>query len=237
MTAQAAGPRRGTLGRIAALTAFRLRGAATARTLLAPVVALAALQAIALAGDGAPSAVSMTTAVALAFPLLGWAARQVLDAEPDEQGRLSLLAVGGQGRATLAGLAAALAVALPLALLCVLWGELHVDAHGRPVAALVAGLAVGAAVAVAAVALGALASRRTCGDEALPVLLLVGVPVLTAVLGLSHAPVLPHLVPPLTAVVRAAYDGRLTAAAPSLVVQVLAWSALVVAALHLRPLR
>jgi len=101
--------------RVLALIRFRLRGALSARVLLAPVVALVALQLIGLAGGPQQAAVLMVTSVGLALPVLAWAGRQVLDAEPDEQVLLSALAVGGLVRETWAGLLAAYAVAAPLA--------------------------------------------------------------------------------------------------------------------------
>lgn len=61
----------------------------------------------------------MVTASCLALPVLAWLARQVLDAEPDDQVLMSALAVGGAVRGTLAGLVAAFAVTAPVTVLCV----------------------------------------------------------------------------------------------------------------------
>jgi ABC-type Mn2+/Zn2+ transport system ATPase subunit len=221
-----AGPDGAAAVRVLALTAFRLRAALSARVLLAPLVALVAVQLVGLSGGAAPAGLLMVTAAAFAFPVLGWAARQVLDAEPDDQVRLSALAVGGPVPATAAHLLAAAAVTAPASLLCA-WASLQlVDEQGVSSADLAAGTAVAVSAAAAATAVGAVAARSVSGTGVLPVAVLVGAPVLVAVLGLTDSPV-GLLVPRLAVAVRAAYDGDLAGTAPRVVGLVLLWSAAV----------
>lgn len=224
--------------RVAALVHFRLRGALSARILLAPVVALVALQSIGLAGGTEPAAVLMVTSACLALPALAWVARQVLDAEPDDQVLLSGLAVGGQTRATLAGLVAAYTVTAPLGVACAGASLLLVDRDGAPGRVVLAGVALALLTALAAVGVGAFATRSVAGRGSGPVIVLVGAPVLIAVLGLAHSPVVTALVPRLDDAVRATnppsgnpvpVDDWFVRRAPEILLQILIWGALVVA--------
>ncbi len=189
--------------RVLTLARFRLRGAMSPRVLMAPLVALVALQLIGLAGGAQQAAVLMVTSACFALPVLAWVARQVLDAEPDDQVLLSALAVGGAVRGTLAGLTAAYAVTAPLALLCGFGSLLLVDSDKVPGGVLLSGTALALVTALAAVGIGALASRSVAGSGAAPVVVLVGAPVLVAVLGLTRNPIVTALVPRLDAAVRA----------------------------------
>lgn len=224
--------------RIAALVGFRLRGALSARVLLAPMVALVALQLIGLAGGAQPAAVLMVTSACLALPVLAWTVRQVLDAEPDDQVRLSALAVGGIVRETAAGLLAALAVAAPLAVLCACASLLRVDGNGVAADVLLSGVALAVVTALAAVAVGAFAARAVVGGGGAAVVVLVAAPVLVAVLGLARSRLLTALVPRLDDAVRATYPppgGSLTsnasfvAHAPPVLGQILLWGVVVLA--------
>ena len=221
--------------RIAGLARFRLRAAVSAGALVAPLVALVAVQLIGLSGGNGPAALQMVTAACLAFPVLAWAARKVLDAEPDDQALLSALAVGGAVRATASGLLAAAGLAVPAALACAWASLLRVDEQGVSAADLLAGSGVAVATATAATAVGAFAARAVAGTGAVPVVVLVAGPVLVAVLGLADVPGVGLLVPGLAEAVGAAYDDRLAEAAPAVIGQVLLWSCAVLAlrlALH-----
>ncbi|HEU0102497.1 MAG TPA: hypothetical protein VFR07_09280 [Mycobacteriales bacterium] len=224
--------------RVLALARFRLRGALSARVLLAPGVALVALQVVGLAGGAQPAAVLAVTSAALALPPLAWVARQVLDAEPDDQVLLSALAVGGPVRGTLAGLLAAYAIAAPLAVLCALGSLLRVDQDGMPAGVLLAGGALALVTALAAVGIGAFAARSVAGRGGTPVVVLVGAPVLVAVLGLAGSPWVSALVPRLVAAVRATNPPAgspfgpnewLVPRAPAILLQILLWAVLVLA--------
>ncbi len=224
--------------RVLALIRFRLRGALSARVLLAPVVALVALQLIGLAGGAQQAAVLMVTSVFLALPVLAWAGRQVLDAEPDAQVLLSALAVGGHVRETWAGLLAAYAVAAPLALLCTFASLLRVDGDGVPITVLLAGVALALVTALAGVAIGAFAARAVAGTGGAAVVVLVAAPVLVAVLGLAHNPLITSLAPRLDAAVRATNppphtmitsNAWFTPRAPAILIQILLWAVTVLA--------
>lgn len=224
--------------RLLALARFRLQGARTARVLLPPLVALVALQLIGLAGGPQQASVLMVTSACLSLPALAWMTRQVLDAEPDDQGLLSELAVGGAVPGAIAGLVAAYAVTAPLALVCGYGALLRVDGDRVPGGVLLTGTALALATALAAVAIGTLAARSLAGTGAAPVLVLVGAPVLVAVLGLAHHPVVTALVPRLDAAVRATNPPARTLItsnawfvprAPAIVIQILVWAVVVLA--------
>ena len=120
--------------RVLLLAVWRLRAGLAGRVLVAPAVALAAVEVVILSGEGPPAAVALTTAVAFAMPVLSWAARQVVDADPDDRQALAALAVGGRRRVDLAGVLAACAVEVPLAVLCAALSLLRVDDAGVPAA-------------------------------------------------------------------------------------------------------
>lgn len=231
--------------RVGALTAFRLRGALSGRVLLAPLVALAALQLIGLAGGPEPAAVLMVTSACLAFPALAWIGRQVLDAEPDDQVLLSGLAVGGTVRETLAGLLAAYAVAAPLAV-SYACGALLRDDDAAPGRVVLAGTALALVTALAAVAVGAFAARSVAGRGSASVIVLVAAPVLVAVLGLARSPLVTALVPRLVAAGRATNppagglikpNDWFLPRAPAILLQVLIWGVVALAVRLLLPQR
>lgn len=214
---------------VLALAGVRLRGALGSRSLVAPAAALAAVQLVVLSGGRAPAAVVLVTALAFAVPLLAWAARQVLDAEPDDQYGLSSLAVGGRRRADVAGLLAASAVTVPLALVCAAVSLVQVDEDGVPTGVALAGGALAVAAGLVATAVGAAAARAVAGTGAGPVVVLVAAPVLLAIAGLWDSPAVSVLVPRLDEAVRAAYDDRLAAVGPVVAAQSAVWALAVLA--------
>lgn len=221
--------------RVLALALSRLRGALPARVLLAPVVLLVAVQLIGLSGAPQPAPVLLVTSACFALPALAWLARQVLDAEPDDQVLLSQLAVGGAVRETAAGLLAAYGLCGPLAAGCAWAALLRVDADGVPARVLTDGTALALLTALAAVGVGALATRALAGRGAGPVVVLVTAPVLVAVLSISRDPLVTALVPRLGTAVRLTQDpapgvtaaDSFVAGAGPVLLQVLAWSAAV----------
>lgn len=219
-----------TPARVLAGWRFRLAAAREPRTLLAPLVTLAAVTVGLLAGPGAPAQVSIVTSQAIAFPLLAWAARQVLDAPPQDQQSLDALALGSRRRAHVAAVLAAFTVTCAAGGAALAWALLRVDEAGVRVSELAGGVALATATAACATALGTLASRRVAGGGTGPVLVLVAVPLLTAVLGASREPAVNAVVPRLGPALRAAYAGTLLPALPALLGQLLLWSLVVVAA-------
>jgi hypothetical protein len=232
--------------RVLALARFRLRGSLSGSVLLAPLVVFALVQVVGVVGRGGQAAVQVTTAVAFAVPVLAWVARQVLDAGPDEQVHLSGLAVGGPARARVAGVLAAAALTVPAALLSAGVALAAVDGCGRPGGVVLTGLSLALTGAVAAVAIGALASRSVAGSQGGGVVVLAAAPVLLAVLSLPDSPWATALVPRLGEAVRLAYDTGLppacdtqplAAGGAGLVAQVALWSAVVLSAVLLRARR
>ena len=100
------------------------------------------------------------------------------------------------------------------------------------------GTALALVTALSAVAVGALAARSVAGKGGAPVIVLVAAPVLVAVLGLAHSPVLTALVPRLDAAVRATNPppGSLIKPndwflprAPAILIQIVIWGIVMLA--------
>ncbi|MFD6753294.1 hypothetical protein [Micromonospora gifhornensis] len=191
-----------------ALVRFRLSGFLRTGRALAPVLAgLLALGILYGGGRAEPAEAYGVSAVVL-FPVLAWQTKILLDAEPDVQRRLSLVAVG-PARERAAGLLAALTAGLALIVvaLAVPWlvgGVATPTGPGdRPI---VVGLALGLWAHLlalpAAVALGALASRAITRSAGYGVAVLALGVVLALVLGIS-GPALGWLAPPLLPTARA----------------------------------
>ena len=130
-------------------------------------------------------------------------------------------------REVVAGLVAAYAVAASLAVSCAAASLLRADHGGVPVRDAAAGFALALATALVAVAVGGLAARAVAGTGGASVVVLVGAPVLIAVVGLSGNAAVTALVPRIDATVRAAYAGHFAAEAPALLAQIALWSAVV----------
>jgi len=162
------------------------------------------------------------SAVAL-FPVIAWQAKLLLDTEPDVQRRLAVSAVGLR-REVIAGLVAAgvvglVTVALAMALPWLVGG---IKGPGG----IVPGLWAHAAALVAAVALGALASRPITRSTLYGIAVLVTGSVLAIVLGLDNS-VAPWLAPPLMATARNLAGQPGSASIPALTVQAVLWAAIV----------
>ncbi|GII80504.1 hypothetical protein Sru01_54860 [Sphaerisporangium rufum] len=161
---------------------------------------------------------------AMLVPVLAWAARGLLDAEPDVQRLISMTAAGRPGREVAAGLLAAGAVAGTLAALAVAV-PLGIGFAAFPgPATIVGGLALHLLSLVAGVALGALTSRPILRDPATSALALLGG--YAGVLLLGLVPV-PWLTVPVLGWIRAA--GRpdfLTAGLPGPAAITVVWCAL-----------
>ncbi|MDG4821225.1 hypothetical protein O7635_05060 [Asanoa sp. WMMD1127] len=163
------------------------------------------------------------SAVAL-FPVIAWQVKLLLDTEPDVQRRLAITAVGLRREVT-AGLAAAAVVggatvALAMVLPWLVGGIEHPAGIGP-------GLWAHAASLVAAVGLGALASRPITRSTLYGIAVLVTGSVLAIVLGLDGSAV-PWLAPPLMAAARTLADRRGSTGIPALTVQAALWAAVVI---------
>lgn len=219
-----------------ALATFRLaayvRSHRVYQALLLALAMMAILHA-SRAPRGEEAGVLTDTAV-LIIPILAWAARSLLDTEPDPQREMSAVTVGGRGRELAAGLAAAFAtcavlsgIGLAAALL------LGVSATPKP-GVLTAGLALHALAALTGTALGALTSRAVVPSPALSIMGLVFGFLL--MLLLSASPMY-WLTVPVVVWMRAANDGELIDRFPELAAVSLAWCVLALAFYVWRRLR
>ncbi len=186
------------------LTAFVRSGRA-----LAPVIAALVVLGVIHGGGSAQAAPAYGYSAIMLFPVLAWAAKLVLDAEPDVQRRLARLAVGARREAA-AGVLAATVIGLAFCAVAMLapwpFGAIRGPAPGTSEPSLATGVALGILAHLlalpAAVALGALASRAVTRGVRNGVVVLVSGSVLAIVLGLSGS-VAPWAAPPLMATARA----------------------------------
>jgi hypothetical protein len=219
-----------------ALATFRLAAYVRSHRVYQALLLALAMLAI-LHGSRAPrgeEAGVLTDTAVLIIPILAWAARSLLDTEPDPQREMSAVTVGGRGRELAAGLAAAFAtcaalsgIGLAAALL------LGVSATPKP-GVLTAGLALHALAALTGTALGALTSRAVVPSPALSIMgLVLG---FLLMLLLSASPMY-WLTVPVVVWMRAANDGELIDRFPELAAVSLAWCVLALAFYVWRRLR
>jgi len=173
---------------------------------------------------------SLGDAAVLTFLIGAWAARSLLDTQPDEQRALSITAAGHPVLSAAAGLLAAYTVALCLGLLLLAAPLLQCLSVGVPPTPMLAGVGLTALVAFSGTALGALTQRAIIPSPgyALPALL-CGV---TAALLLSLGPLAPLSVP-MTGWLRAAHDGpsAFVQAFPGLALHLILWNTALTAVL------
>ncbi|MEV0714706.1 hypothetical protein [Asanoa sp. NPDC050611] len=202
------------------LTAF-LRGGRALPGLLGTLVVVGIIYG---GGRSAAAEAYGFSAVAL-FPVIAWQAKLLLDTEPDVQRRLAVTAVGLRREVT-AGLLAAAAVGFVTVVLAMVLPWLFGGITGP--AGIVPGLWAHLASLVAAVGLGALASRPVTRSTLYGIAVLVTGSVLAIVLGLDGS-VLPWLAPPLMAAARRLADQPGSASLAALSVQAVLWATVVVA--------
>jgi hypothetical protein len=166
------------------------------------------------------------SAVAL-FPVIAWQAKLILDTEPDVQRRLAVTAVGLR-REVVAGLLAACVVGLATVVFAMGLPWLMGGIEGPVGSGLTLGAWAHAASLVAAVGLGALASRPVTRSTLYGIAVLVTGSVLAIVLGLNGS-VAPWLAPPLMAAARTLADRPDSASVAALTVQGVLWTAVVLA--------
>ncbi|MFG1949162.1 hypothetical protein [Nonomuraea sp. NPDC048826] len=205
-----------------ALSGFRLAAYVRSHRVhqaLLPILAVLAVVYATRAPAGQEAAVLADSAVMI-VPFLAWAARSVLDTEPDRQREMSAVLAGGRGRELAAGLLAALAACATFAGLALAWGVLLGMSAGPPGAVLAAGIALHALSTLTGLTLGALTSRALLPSPALSIMALVSG--FVAMLLISASP-LPWLTVPLTVWMREAGADRLVAQLPGLGAVSLAW--------------
>ncbi|WP_084965125.1 ATP-binding cassette domain-containing protein [Thermoactinospora rubra] len=165
-------------------------------------------------------AASLPDGAVLVVPVLAWAARSLLDTEPDQQRAMSAVAVGGRPREVAAGLLAALAACAAFAALALGWGLLLGLSAAPPPEVLAAATILYGLSALSGTVLGALTSRAILPSPAVSIMTLVlGY---LAMLLVSASP-LSWLTVPVVPWMRAASDGALAARLPLLAAVSLAW--------------
>jgi hypothetical protein len=202
---------------------------------LAPVLAGLIGLAVLYGGGQAQAAEAYGVSAVVMFPVLAWQTKLLLDAEPDVQRRIALVAGGRRadlaGGLLAAGAAALLSVVLALVLPWLIGGITGPTRATQDPLAVQLALGVWAHLLAVptAVVLGALASRAVTRGAAYGVIVLAVGVVGTLVLGLRGS-VAPWLVPPVMATARTMADHPVDPTALlGLSVHALAWAAVMVA--------
>lgn len=212
-----------------AVARFQLAGFVRSGHVLFPAVLLAVLLGV-QSGMPSSAAVSFTDSAAFAFPLFALATHQLLASEPDVQRAVSTVHAGSRRTYLLAGLLAAFALNLVFLVCCVasaLRGPLGGTATTGDLPGLLAlGVGIHLLALLPGLALGAVTSRTVTGDAPAEYICLVGGLLAAVLLGLAIRPV-SWLSVPLLDLMRAAHDGRLTAALPAVTAHTLIWSLVV----------
>lgn len=218
-----------------ALVRFQIAGYVRSLRILHPLIVVGLVVVLVLVqGPGGPDADDLAVGTfgdvaAFMFPVWAWAARALLDTQPDEQRALTATAARRPSVPTWAGLLAAYAVNIFLgavALVIPLYQAIHVGSAAR---AILAGCALSLLVAVPGTLLGAWTSRALIPDPGVSLLALLSA--ITAVLLLGTGR-LAWLSVPMVEWLRAAHDGagEFTAHFPAIALHLALWSALVGAA-------
>ena len=155
-----------------ALVRFRLAGYARSHRALQPLIALLPLLAILYAGavPAGEELGAMADSAGILLPVFAWAARGLLDTEPDEQRMISIVA--DRRGELLSGIIAACVFDLGLTLI----GELALLARlsaDPGIGVLMAGVCLHLFSVIAGVALGALTSRPVLPSPAVSSLVLI----------------------------------------------------------------
>ncbi|SEG54203.1 hypothetical protein SAMN05444920_10363 [Nonomuraea solani] len=205
-----------------ALAVFRLAAYVRSHRVYQALLLTLGLLAI-VYGNRAPrgaEATVLTDGAVLIIPILAWAARSLLDTEPDRQREMSAIQVGGRGREVAAGLVAAFAACLTFAALGMAWAVL-LGMTGTPSSGLLsAAFVMYGLSALTGTALGALTSRVILPSPAISIMvLLLG---FMAMLLLSASSFY-WLTVPLITWMKAANSGDLLIQFPQLAAISLAW--------------
>ncbi|GLX07729.1 hypothetical protein [Microbispora sp. NBRC 16548] len=211
---------------VMALARFRLAGYVASHRALQPLLALLALLAVLYAGAiPAGQEIGATAdSAAMLVPVLAWAARGLLDTEPDEQRSVALSALGP--RELMSGLLAAFASLLVLASLAE--AVLLFRLAGSPtLTVLLVGVWLHLLSATAGLVLGALTSRPILPSPAVSTIALILGYLSMLVLSMAGAR---WLTVPVMAWMRDAHHGVLLSGLPLITVQSLLWPAIGLAA-------
>lgn len=215
-----------------ALSRFQLASYVRSYRVLQPLVAALLLLTVVAGGAGSIGSRSQPVLDAygnlamVMFPVWAWAARQLLDSEPDVQRELSLTAVGSRARTIGAGLLGAYALNVAFVALVVAVVAAGAFPLGVGPRVHLFGVAVLLLTALPATAVGACTSRAMIPSPGASVLTLLGACVAIALGSLTPAA---GVLAPMAALVRGAYDGagRLSAVLPATAASTVAWSCVV----------
>lgn len=205
-----------------ALSAYRLAAYVRSHRVFQALLLTLAMLAI-VHGSRAPrgeEAAVLTDGAVLIVPILAWAARSLLDTEPDRQREMSAIQVGGRGKEVTAGLLAAFVACAVFAAIALLWALL-LGITGSPSPGLLGtALFLYGLSALTGTALGALTSRAILPSPAISIMALVFGFLAMLLLSASS---LYWLTVPLISWMKAANSGTLTAQLPPLAAISLAW--------------
>jgi hypothetical protein len=212
-----------------ALVAMRVTGYLRTARFIPPLLAALVLLGVLYGGGQAEAAEAYGVSALMMFPVIAWQTKLLLDAEPDVQRRLAVVALRSRAREAAAGLIAAAALAVPVLLLALVLPWLF---NGLVRADVGSGLLLGLWAHLIAVppalAVGAWSSRVISVTPGRAVAVLAGGVVLGLVLGLHTSPV-PWLAPPLLGTARALSGGIRAGAVAGLTGWALLWSVVVLA--------
>jgi hypothetical protein len=217
---------------VIALIRFQVAGYVRSLRVLQPFIVVALFVALILVqGPGGPDASDLAVrtfadVAAFMFPVWAWAARGLLDTQPDEQRALTATAVRRPSTPVWAGLLAAYAMNLCLGVVALAVPLLQAVQAGSPGSAILSGCALNLLVAVPGTLLGAWTSRAVIPDPGVSLLtLLCGA---LALLLLGIGPLAPLSVP-MIEWLRAAHDGpeSFTSGFPAIALHLLVWSLIV----------
>ncbi|MFA1539465.1 hypothetical protein [Actinomadura monticuli] len=213
-----------------ALVRFQIAGYARSLRILQPFIVVALFVVLILVqGPSGPDASDLAVrtfadVAAIMFPVWAWAARALLDTQPDEQRALTATAVRRPSTPIWAGLLAAYATNVLLGLLALALPLVQAVQAGSPGLAISAGCALNLLVAVPGTLLGAWTSRALIPDPGISLLALLGGAAALLLLGMGP---LSWLSVPMIEWLRAAHGGpdAFTSAFPAIALHLLLWSA------------
>ncbi|WP_242884994.1 hypothetical protein [Actinomadura litoris] len=223
-----------------ALARFQVEGYVRSLRVLHPLIVIALIVCLVLLnGPSGPDARELGVAsfgdvAAFMFPIWAWAARALLDTQPDEQRSLSTTAVGRTSTTLWAGILAAYGVNLCLGLVALLVPLFQAITVGSPAQAVLTGLALSPLAAAAGTLLGAWTSRAVIPAPGAALLALLGGAAGLVLIGLGR---LSWLSIPMIEWLRVAHDGpdELVSGFPAIALHLAIWTAVVGAAYMATP--
>ncbi|TDC74884.1 hypothetical protein [Actinomadura sp. 7K507] len=218
-----------------ALVRFQVAGYVRSLRILHPLIVVVLIVALVLIqGPGGPDAAGLAVGTfgdvaAFMVPIGAWAARALLDTQPDEQRLLTATAARRPSMPTWAGLLAAYSVNLFLGVVALTVPLIQAIQAGSPGGAILAGCALYLLAAVPATLVGAWTSRALIPAPGLSVLALLSAVTALVLLGIGR---FAWLSVPVIEWLRAAHGGpgEFTSSFPSIALHLALWSAVVGAA-------